>query len=131
MTQEESDSIGRVGSVGSTDSSAIHDSPVPAPQPRKPSARATAAPAQSARPVVQPDARSIQAAVNQVNEHLASLNRVLELSVDATSGLTIATIKNSLTGVVLQRYPGADMIQLAAMLANWSPGKHALLDLIA
>jgi len=33
--------------------------------------------------------------------------------------------------VVLQQMPGANIIALARMLADWAPGKHMLLDLIA
>jgi uncharacterized FlaG/YvyC family protein len=51
--------------------------------------------------------------------------------VDAVTGISITTIRNSQTGVVVQQIPGADIIALARMLADWSPGKHMLLDLIA
>ncbi|MDB6158110.1 MAG: FlaG protein [Gammaproteobacteria bacterium] len=133
MTEEESDSIARVNGVGSSDPGAVYDSVPPPPQPRTPAAREAArvASTPSASKAGQPDARQIQVAVRQVNDQLSTVNRVLELSIDAESGLTIATIRNSQTGAVLQQYPGADMVQLAAMLENWSSGKHALLDLIA
>ena len=60
-----------------------------------------------------------------------SVSRVLELKVDAGSGLTVATVKDSQTGEVLQQFPGTDALRLAQMLADWSGGKNALLDLIA
>jgi uncharacterized FlaG/YvyC family protein len=83
---------------------------------------------QSAR---QPSAQEIQDAVNQVNDRLSSVNRVLELGVDAGSGLTVATIRDSQTGDVLEQYPGTDSIHLAQMLHGWAAGKNILLDLIA
>jgi uncharacterized FlaG/YvyC family protein len=43
----------------------------------------------------------------------------------------VATIRDSRTGAVVQQFPGADSLQLAQMLADWSGGKNALLDLIA
>jgi uncharacterized FlaG/YvyC family protein len=55
----------------------------------------------------------------------------LDYRVDAVTGISIATIRNSQTGVVVQQIPGADIIALARMLAEWSPGKHMLVDLIA
>jgi hypothetical protein len=55
----------------------------------------------------------------------------LELGVDAGSGLTVATIRDSQTGDVLEQYPGTDSIHLAQMLAGWAAGKNILLDLIA
>jgi uncharacterized FlaG/YvyC family protein len=78
-----------------------------------------------------PSPQEIQAAVNQANANLSSSNRVVDYRVDAATGLTIATVRNSQTGAVLQQIPGADIIALAKMLAGWSPGKHMLLDLIA
>jgi uncharacterized FlaG/YvyC family protein len=51
--------------------------------------------------------------------------------VDAASGLTVATVKDSQTGQILQQFPGTDALHLAQMLADWAGGKHALLDIIA
>ena len=56
---------------------------------------------------------------------------MLQLNVDAGSGLTVATIRNSQTGEVLGQFPSTDSIHLAQMLAGWSSGKNILLDLIA
>jgi hypothetical protein len=58
-------------------------------------------------------------------------NRVLDFRVDAATGLSIAMIRDAQTGAVVQQIPGADVIALAQMLADWSPGKHVMLDLIA
>src|ERR1700761_3570754 len=76
-------------------------------------------------------AQDIQSAVDKANANLANSNRQMSFRVDAATGLTIATITNSQTGAVLQQIPGADIVALARMLADWSPGKHMLLDLIA
>jgi flagellar protein FlaG len=73
---------------------------------------------------------SLQEAVDTLNARLASADRVLELRVDAASGITIAEIKNASTGQVLRQMPGEDLVRLAQMLHSWSGGK-SLLDLIA
>lgn len=73
----------------------------------------------------------MQAAVRRVNDRLSNYSRVLELNVDAASGLTVATVRDSQTGQVLQQFPSADSLHLAEMLAQWAGGKNALLDLIA
>jgi uncharacterized FlaG/YvyC family protein len=78
-----------------------------------------------------PSAQDIQAAVDRANANLANSDRQMSFRVDAATGLTIATITNAQTGAVLQQIPGADIVALARMLADWSPGKHMLLDLIA
>jgi uncharacterized FlaG/YvyC family protein len=75
--------------------------------------------------------KELQDAVAKVNNQLSSVSRVLELSVDASTGLTVATVKDSESGEVLQQFPGTDSLHLAAMLANWAGDKNALLDLIA
>ena len=120
---EASESLGSIGAIGSADSAPSYDS-----APSAPSASTVAIAQQSAR---QPSAQEIQDAVNQVNDRLASVNRVLELGVDAGSGLTVATIRDSQTGDVIEQYPGTDSIHLAQMLAGWVGGKNILLDLIA
>jgi uncharacterized FlaG/YvyC family protein len=120
---EESESFGSIGAIGSADSAPSYDS-----SPGTPSASTVAIAQQSAR---QPSAQEIQDAVNQVNDRLSSVNRVLELGVDAGSGLTVATIRDSQTGEVLEQYPGTDSIHLAQMLQGWAAGKNILLDLIA
>jgi uncharacterized FlaG/YvyC family protein len=78
-----------------------------------------------------PTAEEIAAAVSAANANLASSDRSLAYRVDAATGISIAMIRNTQTGAVLQQIPGADIIALARMLADWAPGKHMLLDLIA
>jgi uncharacterized FlaG/YvyC family protein len=120
---EESESLGSLGAIGPADSAPSYDS-----APSTPATSTVALAQQSAR---QPSAQEIQDAVKQVNERLASANRVLELGVDAGSGLTVATIRDSQTGDVIEQYPGTDSIHLAQMLQGWAAGKNILLDLIA
>jgi uncharacterized FlaG/YvyC family protein len=117
---EESETI---GSLGAVDSAPTYDS-----APSTPASTPVAFAQQSAR---QPSAQEIQDAVSQVNDRLAKNGRVLQLNVDAGTGLTVATIKNSQTGEVLGQFPSTDSIHLAEMLAGWSSGKNVLLDLIA
>jgi uncharacterized FlaG/YvyC family protein len=121
---EESESLGSIGAIGSADSAPSYDS---APSTPAPASTVTIA-QQSAR---QPSAQDIQNAVSQVNERLSGVNKVLELGVDAGSGLTVATIRDSQTGEVLEQYPSTDSIHLAQMLQGWAAGKNILLDLIA
>jgi uncharacterized FlaG/YvyC family protein len=109
---EESEDIGSIGAIGAADAASIDDSP-------------------SSSAVRSANAQDLQAAVNRVNDRLSSYSRVLELNVDAASGLTVATIKDSQTGEVLQQFPSADSLHLAEMLAKWAGSKSALLDLIA
>ena len=85
----------------------------------------------AAQPQRQPSGEEINRAIAAANANLASSDRQLEFRVDAVTGISIATIRNSQTGVVVQQIPGANIIALARMLAEWSPGKHMLLDLIA
>jgi uncharacterized FlaG/YvyC family protein len=121
---EESESLGSIGAIGSADSEPSYHS---APSTPAPASTVTIA-QQSAR---QPSAQDIQDAVSQVNERLSGVNKVLELGVDAGSGLTVATIRDSQTGEVLEQYPSTDSIHLAQMLQGWAAGKNILLDLIA
>jgi uncharacterized FlaG/YvyC family protein len=124
---EESASYGSIGAIGSADSAPSYDS-----SPGTPSSATVATAQQLAQQSArQPSAQEIQDAVNQVNDRLSSVNRVLELGVDAGSGLTVATIRDSQTGEVLEQYPGTDSIHLAQMLQGWAAGKNILLDLIA
>jgi uncharacterized FlaG/YvyC family protein len=119
----ESEDIGSVGAIGETDTGPTYDS-----APSTPAPPAINIAQRSAR---QPTAQEIQDSVQQVNEHLASSNRVLQLNVDSGTGLVVATIKNSQTGEVLGQFPSTDSIHLAQMLADWSSGKNLMLDLIA
>lgn len=108
---EQSEVIGSLGAIGATDASSVDDRP----------------PSSTVR---QPSAQELQAAVSRVNDRLSSYSRVLELNVDAASGLTVATVRDSQTGQILQQFPGTDALHLAQMLAQWAGGKHALLDLV-
>jgi uncharacterized FlaG/YvyC family protein len=75
-----------------------------------------------------PSPQAVQAALANINAHLASVDRVLSLKVDPGSGYTIAQISNATTGVVLQQFPNEDQIQLEQMLARWSHGGNVLMD---
>jgi len=140
MIEEEIDGLGRLSAV-STDFNTVQDVVTPVARQTAPvrGARAVApsvgvSPAKAsatALPGRQPSAQEVQAAVIRANANLATYNRVLDYSVDAITGLTIATIRNAQTGAVVQQIPGPDMVHLAQMLANWSPGKNLHLDLLA
>jgi uncharacterized FlaG/YvyC family protein len=133
--EEDISTTGQFTAVSPTDFASSYQAPTDV---SRQSANAAPAPVANAaagsvvgKPASQPSAREIQAAVDRANANLSSSNRVLDFRVDAATGITIAMIRNSQTGVVLQQMPGANIIALARMLAEWSPGKHMLLDLIA
>ena len=118
--EEEGESI---GSVAAIDTSSTYD--------RLPSLSNPVAPVANQSTASQPTAQEIQDSLAQVNTKLAGTGRVMQLSVDPGSGLTIATIRNADNGEVLGQYPSTDSLHLAQMLAGWASGKNILLDLIA
>ena len=110
---EQTEDIGSLGAIAAPDSVSVQDS------------------SSSPSSVRQPSPQELQTAVSRVNDRLLSYSRVVELNVDAASGLTVATVKDAQTGQVLQQFPGTDALHLAQMLAEWAGSKNALLDLIA
>jgi uncharacterized FlaG/YvyC family protein len=136
MSEEAISATGQFPALNSTDFAGSHQSPNIAPQHSvsatptvqtvNESSSAVATPA--AKP---PTAAEVSAAIAKANANLSSSDRTLDYRVDAQTGISIATIRNSQTGVVVQQIPGTDIIALARMLADWAPGKHMLLDLIA
>ena len=119
--EEEGESI---GSVAAIDTASTYD--------RLPSL-SNAVPAVSNQSTgrQQPSAQEIQDSLSQVNARLAASGHVMTLNVDPSTGLTVATIRNSSTGDVVEQFPGTDSIHLAQMLNGWASGKNILLDLIA
>ena len=136
MSEEEVSSTGQYPTLISTDFATSHHTPNSAPQQSASATRAAQTANESTSAVTTPPAKpptdaEISQAITAANANLSSSNRTLEYRVDAATGISIATIRNSQTGVVVQQIPGANIIALARMLAGWSPGKHMLLDLIA
>lgn len=136
MSEEEISASGQYPTLISTDFATSYQTPNTAPQQSASASSAVptgneAVSALAPQPAKQPTATEISDAVAAANANLSSSNRTLEYRVDAATGISIATIRNSQTGVVLQQIPGTNIIALARMLAGWSPGKHMLLDLIA
>jgi uncharacterized FlaG/YvyC family protein len=84
-----------------------------------------------APPPTAPAHDGLATAVSAANSNLAAYNRVLDFKVDSGSGLSIAVIRNAQTGEVLQQIPSPDMVKLAEMLRDWSPGKNIMFDLQA
>lgn len=135
MSEAEISASGQYPTLISTDFATSYQAPNAATQS---SAGATAvaqavnaSAAVTASPAKPPTQAEVSAALAAANANLSSSDRTLEYRVDAATGISIATIRNSQTGVVVQQIPGANIIALARMLADWSPGKHMLLDLIA
>jgi uncharacterized FlaG/YvyC family protein len=134
MAEQETSASGQYPALGSADLSSPYQSPAAAvPARAAAAAQAVARPqaAGAAQPAKQPTTQEIDSAIAAANANLASSNRVLDYRVDAATGISIAMIRNSQTGEVLQQMPGADIIALARMLADWAPGKHMMLNLIA
>jgi uncharacterized FlaG/YvyC family protein len=118
--EEEGESI---GSVAAIDTASTYD--------RLPSLPSAVAPVTNQSTRRQPSAQEIQDSLDQVNAKLAASGHVMTLNVDPSTGLTVATIRNSSTGDVVDQFPGTDTIHLAQMLNGWASGKNILLDLIA
>jgi uncharacterized FlaG/YvyC family protein len=123
MTQPDLDSIRPIETASPTDFSANDAGQVPA-APRQ--TAAAKAPARTA-----PAHADLAAAVSAANSNLAAYNRVMDFTVDSGTGMSIAFIRNAQTGEVLQQIPSTDMVKLAQMLRDWSPGKNLILDLTA
>src|SRR3569832_981600 len=129
MSEEEVSATGQYPALIATDFATSYQSPNIAPQqsatatPAVPTVNesSSSVAAQSAKP---PTSAEVSEAIAAANANLSSSNRTLEYRVDAATCISIATIRNSQTGVVLQQIPGANIIALARMLAGWSPGKH-------
>jgi uncharacterized FlaG/YvyC family protein len=122
---EESGSIAAVGAMSSTGDFVSTQQHSPSPQTvADGSASASAVSGSSPRPSPQ----VVQAALDNINAHLASVDRVLSLRVDPSSGYTVAQISNATTGQVLQQFPNEDQIQLERLLARWSQGGNVLMD---
>ena len=135
MSEEEVSTTGQFPTLNPTDFATSYHTPNSALQQSASATSAAQTANQSAvaaaQPAKQPSSAEVNSAIAAANSNLTSSNRTLDYRVDAVTGISIATIRNSQTGVVLQQIPGADIIALARMLADWAPGKHMLLDLIA
>ena len=137
MNEEQINAIGALGSGYSDLSSPSASTPAANPpgavvSPPPPSSQASVpTPVSSNAAGPQSNAQVVDAAVARANANLAAYGRVMDFSVDVATGLTIARIRNSQTGQVLQQFPSEDLVRLAQMLADWSPGSKLRLDLMA
>ncbi len=122
---EESGSIAAVGAMSSMEDYVSTQDNSPSPQTM---AEVSATVSVVSAPAPRPSPQAVQAALANINAHLASVDRVLSLKVDPSSGYTIAEISNATTGQVLQQFPNEDQIQLEQMLARWSHGGNVLMD---
>ena len=122
---EESGAIAAVGATSSTGDYVSTQDHSPSPQITVDSPATVSAGSASAS---RPSPQAVQAALANINAHLASVDRVLSLKVDPGSGYTIAQISNATTGQVLQQFPNEDQIQLEQLLARWSHGGNVLMD---
>jgi uncharacterized FlaG/YvyC family protein len=126
---EESGSIGAVGAMSSMDdyvSAQDNSSATQTSAANLPGAITAVSDAEA-----QPSEQAVQLAVDQINAHLAGVDRILALRVDPGSGLIVAQISNANTGEVLQQIPTEDGIRLKQMLSRWSHGGNVLMDVEA
>jgi flagellar protein FlaG len=126
---QESGSIGAVGAMSSMDdfvSAQDHSGSPQTSAANLPGAGAAVADAEE-----RPSDEAVQRAVEQINAHLAGVDRILALKVDPTSGYTVAQISDAATGEVLQQIPTEDGIRLKQMLSRWSHGGNVLMDVEA
>ena len=128
MTEEDIGSSGQFTALSAAEVTTSYQTSV---SPALPSiATAPAAPTEK-KPTQQPTTQEIDTAVAAANANLANTGRLLDYRVDSTTGIYVALIRNSQTGEVLQQIPGADLLALARLLADWAPGKHMLFDVKA
>ena len=125
MTEEDISSSGQVTALGTADVATPYHTPA------APSAAGLAPATGPVNSAKQPTTQEIDSAIAAANANLASANRMLDYRVDSATGIYIALIRDTQTGVVLQQVPGADLLALARMLAAWTPGKHMLFNLTA
>jgi uncharacterized FlaG/YvyC family protein len=126
---EESGSIAAVGAMSSMDdyvSAQNNSSSTQTSAANLPGAIAAVSDAEA-----QPSEQAVQLAVDQINAHLAGVDRILALRVDPSSGFIVAQISNANTGEVLQQIPTEDGIRLKQMLSRWSHGGNVLMDVEA
>lgn len=126
---EESGSVSAVGAMSSLDdyvSAQENSSAAQTSAANVPGAVTAVADAEA-----QPSEQAVQLAVDQINAHLAGVDRILALRVDPTSGYIVAQISNANTGEVLQQIPTEDGIRLKQMLSRWSHGGNVLMDVEA
>jgi uncharacterized FlaG/YvyC family protein len=137
MTEEEISSSGQFTALSAADVATSYQTagstarPSVAAAPAAPGVAESVPLAGTVNSAKQPTTQEIDSAVAAANANLANVNRLLDYKVDPATGIYVALIRDSQTGVVLQQVPGADLLALARMLAAWTPGKHMLLDLKA
>ena len=126
---QESGSIGAIGAMSSMDdfvSAQDHSGSPQTSAANGPGAGAAVSDAEE-----RPSDEAVQRAVDQINAHLAGVDRILALKVDPSSGYTVAQISDAATGEVLQQIPTEDGIRLKQMLSRWSHGGNVLMDVEA
>ncbi|HTX23242.1 MAG TPA: flagellar protein FlaG [Steroidobacteraceae bacterium] len=73
---------------------------------------------------------AVEAAVEQIREHLASSSRRLEFQADAVTGLVNVTIKDAESGQIIREIPGNAVLSFAELLTR-TDRPRALVDLTA
>ena len=85
----------------------------------------TPAPAQKKQaeaPVRAPEAA--RAVAQQIEAYLRSVNRSLEFRVDADTGRTIVSVRNSETGELIRQIPGDEVLRIAQAMKELTSLVH-------
>lgn len=63
---------------------------------------------------------AVRAAAQQIDSYLRSVNRMLEFRIDAETGVTVITVRETATGEVIRQIPGEEVLRLARHLQEGS-----------
>lgn len=67
------------------------------------------------KPAVAPTAETVKAVAHRIETYLKSVNRSLEFRVDAASGRTVVSVRDSETGDLIRQIPGDEVLRFAEM----------------
>jgi flagellar protein FlaG len=70
-----------------------------------------------------------KAAAQQIESYLRSVGRSLDFRIDESTGRTVVTVTDAETGELVRQIPSEELLRLARMLGNQSPG--TLIDTVA
>lgn len=72
----------------------------------------------SADTAAQPSSEAIKEIAQRIESYLRSVSRSLEFRVDAASGRTVVSVRDSETGDLIRQIPGEEVLRLAQMVED-------------
>ena len=63
-------------------------------------------------------APTVEAAVEAINDHMQTIHRTLQFTVDEASGRDVVTVKDTATEEVIRQYPSDEILAIARRLAE-------------